>query len=196
MKLKHIKPTIKYKEKAISYVNEFKENNSKIHGGGSITWYIEESSYEMWLKELDRRKSYIPDEKRVPEETYFLVDEDDLIVGMINIRLTLNDRLKEIGGHIGYSIRPTKRGLGYNKINLYLGLKRLQKEGVKEALLDCSKDNLPSSGTMKALGGKLVKEHYDDYYGDVEDYVFDIDSVIEKYKDIYDSQIDWENNES
>ena len=34
---------------------------------------------------------------------------------MINIRLALNDRLKKIGGHIGYSIRPTERGNGYNK---------------------------------------------------------------------------------
>ena len=26
-----------------------------------------------------------------------------------------NDELKDIGGHIGYSIRPTERNKGYNK---------------------------------------------------------------------------------
>ena len=39
---------------------------------------------------------------------------------MINIRLMLNENLKKIGGHIGYSIRPTERQKGYNKVNLYL----------------------------------------------------------------------------
>lgn len=28
---------------------------------------------------------------------------------MINIRLALNERLKKVGGHIGYSIRPTEK---------------------------------------------------------------------------------------
>ena len=45
---------------------------------------------------------------------------------MINIRLALNESLKKYGGNIGYCIRPVERGKGYNKINLYLGLKICQ----------------------------------------------------------------------
>ena len=37
----------------------------------------------------------IPSEERVPAKTYFLIREsDNKIVGMINIRLALNERLK------------------------------------------------------------------------------------------------------
>ena len=36
MKFRHVEPNISYKEKAIDFVEEFKKNNSKIHGGGSI----------------------------------------------------------------------------------------------------------------------------------------------------------------
>ena len=46
----------------------------------------------------------------------FLVREvDNMIIGMVNIRLALNEKLKNRNGNIGYSIRPTQRRKGYNK---------------------------------------------------------------------------------
>ena len=49
-------------------------------------------------------------EEKVPAETYFLVRKsDNKIVGMINIRLQLNEKLKAFGGNIGYSIRPQRQ---------------------------------------------------------------------------------------
>ena len=60
---------------------------------------------------------------------------------MINIRLALNEKLRKTGGNIGYSIRPTERGKGYNKINLYLGLKVCRDHGMEKVLLDADKDN-------------------------------------------------------
>ena len=106
---------------------------------------------------------------------------------MINIRLSLNERLKKYGGHIGYSIRPTERRKGYNKINLYLALEVCKEHGIKEVLLDCDKSNLGSAKTMQALGGKLVKEYFDDEFSNciVQDYIIDVDKALEDYKDIY-----------
>ena len=130
----------------------------------------------------------IPNENRVPGITYFLVREsDNKIVGMINIRLSLNERLKKYGGHIGYSIRPTERRKGYNKVNLYLALEICKEHGIKEVFLDCDKSNLGSAKTMQALGGKLVKEYFDDEFSNniVQDYIIDVDKAIEDYKDIY-----------
>ena len=189
MKFKHVEPSIKYKEKAIDFVEEFKRNNSKIHGGGGIAKFLENSTYEEWLKHVEEQKQVKDDPSRVPDETYFLVDEDDNIVGIINIRLRLNDMLRDLGGHIGYSIRPSERGKGYNKINLYLGLKRLSEVGEKEALLDCEIDNLASSGTMIALGGKLINTKYTEKYGMVNDYIIYVDDSLEKYKDLYEQYI-------
>ena len=189
MKFRHVKPDISYKAKAIDFVEEFKKNNSKIHGGGKIAKYLENSTYEEWLEYLKQQKQKKLDGISVPDETYFLVDEDDNIVGIINIRLGLNDMLRDLGGHIGYSIRPSQRGKGFNKINLYLGLKRLHEIDEKEALLDCEIDNKASSGTMKALGGKLVNTKNTEKYGIVEDYIINIEEALEKYKDIYEPYI-------
>ena len=189
-RLKFVVPSKKWEEEAIDYINEHYEYNSLINGSGSLYRFLDD--YDGWLEKLDSDRKCIPSEERVPTETYFLVREsDDKIVGMINIRLALNKKLKEIGGHIGYGIRPTERRKGYNKINLYLGLLRCKEYGIDEVLLDCDKDNLGSAKTMKALGGRLVKEFYDDkiYNCIVQGYVIDVNEAIDKYNEIYEPMI-------
>lgn len=189
-KLKHVIPSKEYEEKAIDYINEFKEYGSQINGTGSLDRYLD--NYDGWLEHLEEVRNTIPNEEKVPAETFFLVREnDDKIVGMINIRLVLNEHLKEHGGHIGYSIRPTERRKGYNKVNLYLGLLFCQEHGIDEVLLDCDKDNLGSAKTMQALGGVLVREYFEDkeYHCMIQDYTINVNEAINKYRDIYEPMI-------
>jgi len=133
----------------------------------------------------------IPSEERVPARTYFLVREsDNRIVGMINIRTALNQKLSKFGGHIGYGIRPTERRKGYNKINLYLGLKVCDEYGIKKVFMDADLDNPASWKTMEALGGIRVRKYYnEDEKCDVLDYNIDVKSALEKYKDIYEPYV-------
>ena len=119
-------PGIARKEDALAYIREFREYGSQINGAGGLHRFTDD--YEGWLRKLDQDYTRIPDEERLPAKTFFLVRAGDRrIVGMINIRLALNEMQRQYGGHIGYSIRPTERGRGYNKINLYLGLKVLNR---------------------------------------------------------------------
>ncbi len=106
---------------------------------------------------------------------------------MINIRHCLNENLRLVGGHIGYSVRPTERRKGYNKVNLYLGLLRCQELGIDEVLMDCDADNLGSARTMQALGGRLVREWYEPniYKTVLQDYVIDVDESIKTYRKVY-----------
>ncbi len=185
-------PGMERKYEALEYIKEHREYNSNVNGSGSLDRYADNNDYEGWLKKLDEEAVIEPNEERVPRRTFFLVRENDnRIVGMINIRTALNERVKNFGGHIGYGIRPTERGKGYNKINLYLGLKVCQEYGIKEALLDADLDNPASWKTMEALGGVRIKEYYDDQYAHctVVDYVINVDESLEKYKDIYEPQI-------
>lgn len=185
-KLKHVKPSKEYEQEALEYINEFYEYNSDINGTGGLQRYLD--NYDGWLEKLEEDRTRIPNEEKVPAETYFLVRENDnKIVGMINIRLTLNENLKKFGGHIGYSIRPTERKKGYNKVNLYLGLLYCKEHGISEVLMDCDKSNLGSAKTIQALGGKLIREYYDDTYTHctVQDYIINVEEAIEKYSSIY-----------
>lgn len=184
-KLKYEIPSLLRKEEAIEYINEFYEYGSRINGSGKLDEYLDD--YEGWLKYLKWQASVEPNEKYVPALTYFLVREsDNKIVGMLNIRLSLNDKLKNRGGHIGYGIRPTERRKGYNKINLYLGLKECKYHGITEAELWCNRDNVGSSSTMKALGGILSKSIYDEEKNIyIDNYVIDVNKSLEKYKNTY-----------
>lgn len=182
-------PSLYRKTEAIEYINEFIKYNSAIHGVGSLNKYLD--NYESWLEQLKNNRERIEIDKLVPSETFFLIRENDnKIIGMIDIRLALNDFLKKYGGNIGYSIRPTERRKGYNKINLYLALKFCQEKGLKEVLLDCDYDNLGSANTIISLGGILVKEGINEISNTImKDFIINVDESLEKYKEEYEKYI-------
>ena len=175
-------PGISRKEDAIDYIREFLEYGSEINGAGGLHRFLDD--YEGWLKKLDLDYIQVPNEERVPGRTYFLVRESDSrIVGMINIRLALNERLSHYGGHIGYSIRPTERGKGYNNINLYLGLKVCRKYGIEQIFMDADLENPASWKTMEAFGGVRIREYYDDVnaHCTVVDYNIDVNRALDSH---------------
>lgn len=177
-------PGMDRKADAVAYLREFLEYGSEINGVGGLHRYLDD--YEAWLEKLRADSIRIPNEEKVPARTYFLVREGDgRIVGMSNIRLALNDRLRRFGGHIGFSIRPTERGKGYNKINLYLGLKVCAAYGIERVLLDADLDNPASWRTMEALGGTRIRCYFDDQYAHcpVVDYEIDVRRALEAHSE-------------
>ena len=172
--MRFVFPDMTYKEKAIDYINEFYEYGSNINGTGGLDWFLQNSTYEEWLKNVLRELDLanIP-EGKVPAITYFFVDEEtDRIIGMTNIRLSLNDFLRSEGGHIGYSIRPTERRKHYATMQLQAALDVCKRIGIKEVLISCDRENLASSGVIKKCGGVLHHEiHSEKYNEDLEMYV-------------------------
>ncbi len=102
--------------------------------------------------------------------------------------------MKLFGGNIGYSIRPTERRKGYNKINLYLGLIEAKKLGLDRVMLDCDVNNIASDKTMQALGGVLEKTEIDPSDGILTNvYWFNVDECLEKYREQYIDKIKLKN---
>lgn len=166
--MKLVFPSLCYKEKAVQFINEFYEYDSEINGSGGLDRYLKESTYEEWLKKVlaDIDIANIP-QSRVPALTYFYIRvEDEKIVGMINIRLSLNEFLKREGGHIGYCIRPTERQKHYATDMLNDALKVCDTLGMKEVILTCDKSNIASAGVIKNCNGELVAEVYSDTFKD------------------------------
>ena len=187
------KPSIERKDEIIEYINEFVEYNSDINGTGSLDKILEGYTFE---QALDRclnmeNKEYAEKNGRCQGKTFLLVRENDnRIVGTINIRWNLNEEMLRFGGHIGYGIRPTERRKGYNKINLYLGMIEAKKIGLENVMLDCDVNNLGSDRTLKALGGKLERTEIDPSDGILTNvYWFNVDDTINNYKDIYSPNI-------
>lgn len=183
------KPSLERKEEIFEYINEFVEYNSDINGTGGLDKIIEGCTFEQALARClsMEDEDYAKKINRCQSKTFLLIRENDnRIVGTINVRWNLTAAMKQFGGNIGYGIRPTERRKGYNKINLYLGMQEAQKLGLDRVMLDCDVNNLGSDRTLKALGGVLERTEVDPADGILTNvYWFDVDNCLEKYKDIY-----------
>lgn len=93
----------------------------------------------------------------VASSTYWLVDGPELI-GVSNLRHTLNERIKECGGHIGLGIRPSHRGRGLGTRLLSLTLDRAREIGIGEVHIHCHKSNEASGRMIVRNGGVLHSE--------------------------------------
>ena len=175
-KMKFVFPNEKYEHKAVAYVQEFIEDGSDTNGAGGLNRYLKESTYADWLAKIrnDMDLANIP-EGKAPALTYFYVREStdvnigsDEIIGMINIRLALTtDFLREQGGHIGYSIRPTQRRKGYATRMLREALAFCRAIGLRDFVITCNKSNPASAGVIKNCGGVLEAEFYSAFFEEV-----------------------------
>jgi len=106
---------------------------------------------------------------RVPQSTYWLVNDRGRVVGIVRVRHRLNARLQQYGGHIGYYVRPSARGHGYGKLALRLALEKLRQRGVRRALLTVNPSNTHSSRVVLANGGVRDGQGTDSVSGEVVD---------------------------
>lgn len=167
--MKLVFPGLSHKEKAIGFIQEFYDHQSEINGSGALDRYLRDSTYEEWIKKIQADMdiaNILPG--RVPALTYFFVrEEDDQIVGVINLRLALTDYLRVEGGHIGYGIRPTQRRKHYATQMLKAALEVYDRLGVKEVILTCDKSNVASAKVIRNCGGALEAEFYSEVYHEV-----------------------------
>ncbi len=90
----------------------------------------------------------------VHSEYLWLVDGGTYL-GRASIRHTLNERLRESGGHIGYEVRPGARRQGHATRILAGSLRRARELGIESALVTCDADNTGSRRTIEKNGGVL-----------------------------------------
>lgn len=90
----------------------------------------------------------------VPDSTFWLVNEKNRVLGAVNIRHALTERLLNSGGHIGYGIRPSERRKGYATQILSLALEKTRELGIEKVLVVCDAANIASKRTILKNGGK------------------------------------------
>jgi predicted acetyltransferase len=91
----------------------------------------------------------------VPASTYWLICQNR-IVGTCNLRHKLNDFLREFGGHVGFSVRPSERKKGFGTLMLGLLLEKAQELGILRVLVTCDDNNIASARVIEKNDGKFV----------------------------------------
>lgn len=94
--------------------------------------------------------------ERVPQTTFWLLDEPDFI-GAIMIRHHLTPELEKMSGNIGYAIRPSRRRQGYGSKMLALALPFCREQlKLERVLLSCDDQNVASWKVIEANNGQLI----------------------------------------
>jgi predicted acetyltransferase len=156
MSITLIRPTLEWKEKALDYREEHFAHGEMIINGSELL--DKTDSYEDWLKSVtDNTSPETVSPNWVVTDTFFAVDEEGKIVGIIDLRHTLNDFLKDFGNS-GYSVRPTERKKGY-ATEMLRQLKDVARQaGMKELHMATFQDNIASVKTIVKNGGVPERE--------------------------------------
>lgn len=169
-----IRPNKESENKAIDFKQEFFAHNETVINGSELLDQTDD--YDEWLTAVTANtdpKTVNPD--WVVTDTFFALDENERIVGIIDLRHTLNDFLKDFG-NCGYSVRPTERRKGYATEMLHQILITAKEAGLSDLHLSVEKTNVPSIKTIIKNGG--VYERSFEYEGELADiYRFDIDQL-------------------
>ena len=160
MKIKLIRPTADMKQQIMDYRAEFVANGETVHGSALLGEY---ETFEEWYADVVKNSSEeTVADGWVPSTTLLGVDEDNNIIGMIDIRHRLNDYLLAYAGHIGYSVRKSERRKGYATQMLAQALDVAKQLGIEKVLVTCEKANIASAATIRKCGGILENEVYED----------------------------------
>lgn len=148
-----VKPDISLREKFISMVNDYNDNNENIFNND---YFNTDFDYEGYIKDLDDLSNGVGlPEGYVPSTEWWLINSINDILGTVRLRHKLGERNFQEGGHIGYDISPRYRKKGYGKIILELVLNKAKELGLEKVLITCDFDNIGSRRIIEHNGGKL-----------------------------------------
>jgi predicted acetyltransferase len=168
MRVKLVKPSMEYKESFLEAEREYTEEGKPRHSGPSmVRQELEENFGKFIEKTVNQEKGIDLPAGYVPASSLWLIDNNKFI-GTASIRHTLNENLLKIGGHIGYSIRPSKRKMGYGTKILELALPEARKLGIKKVLVTCDDDNIASAKIIEKNGGVLENKIEGEYDGEIK----------------------------
>lgn len=113
------------------------------------------ASFENMVDELNKTEV---EEGWVPSTTLFYF-KDKQIVGAVNIRHKLNQRLTNIGGHVGYGVAKSYRGQGIATFMLKEAKHILKELKVDKILMTCNPKNEASKAVITSCGGYPIESY-------------------------------------
>lgn len=130
---------------------------------GAEAKVVDDAAFAAMLVDIAAARTRAVTPTRVPSTTLWLVEPAaDAFIGRISIRHVLSASLRVLGGHIGYDVRPSRRGQGHAVTMLRLALPHARALGVDPAMLTCDAANVPSWRTIERCGGTRTEEFVHD----------------------------------
>lgn len=150
--LRLVKPSLEFEAEYTAMVREFLQTEEP--------WF---NNFELALADFPAFVQELQDETQginlppgvVPQQTYWLANEQQTLLGEIRLRPHLTPPFEQHNGHIGYNTRPSQRGKGYATCMLALALNEARQCGLSRVMLTIDGDNPASVRVIEKNGGWL-----------------------------------------
>ncbi|HEU0000488.1 MAG TPA: GNAT family N-acetyltransferase [Ktedonobacteraceae bacterium] len=150
--LRLVKPSLEVEAEYTAMVREFLSTGE--------SWF---NNFELALADFPAFVQELQDEAQgiglppdvVPQQTYWLANEAQILLGEIRLRPHLMPPFEQHNGHIGYNIRPSQRNKGYATCQLALVLDEARQLGLRRVMLTIDGDNPASVRVIEKNGGWL-----------------------------------------
>lgn len=157
--MKLVFPCSKYEKDYYDLVESAKRNDDISEMGNA---YREGESFCDMIRRLQDRKNGIHlVGMDVPATLYFIVNDDDHLVGTIDLRHQLRNNYLTRLGNVAYYIKKEERGKGYATRALSLALEKYRSMEVYKILVTCLKDNIASRKVIENNNG-IFECEFDD----------------------------------
>ncbi len=160
-----VKPDASHVEEIKSYRKEMLLAGSSMDGTGVLRRMENPQDWLNYNKLQENPETVSPN--KVPATQFVLADpETKRIYGMLQVRHSLNEYLRNYAGNIGYSVRPTERRKGYATKMLKHALRFCREElGLERVLVSCLVENEASRRTILSCGGVFEEKVYEHIEG-------------------------------
>ncbi|MBP1044206.1 GNAT family N-acetyltransferase [Vagococcus sp. BWB3-3] len=154
-----VEPTTHHQKAITAFKEAFPAGQKEIQGSSEL---VAAGDIGKWLDQIVKNKQWETiQDGWVPGIQYLAINQQAIVVGMLSLRLSLNDYLFNYGGHIGYSVRPDQRNKGYASEMLKLALTEAKGLGLANVLVTCADDNHASAKVIENNHGRLADKRVD-----------------------------------
>ncbi len=154
--LRLVRPTAAWADAILAYRQEFFDHGEERVNGSCNLHRCPDLA--PWLEVVRAIEAERLSPDSIHATTFLSVDDDNQIVGTIQLRHSLTPDLELHAGHIGYAIRPSRRGQGWGRTQLLLVPGEAHALSLPRVLITCDRGNTPSARTAMACGGVLADE--------------------------------------
>ena len=159
-----VKPSLAFQASYVAMVREFLETDEE--------WF---NNFPLALEDFPAFVRELEDEAQgidlppgvVPQQTFWLVNKEQNVLGEIRLRPVLTPPFEQHNGHIGYNIRPSQRGKGYATCQLALVLDEARSQGLTRVMLTIDRDNPVSVRVIEKNGGKMEWQRIEQESGEM-----------------------------
>ena len=155
-----VRPDLYFADQIISYRQEYIDIGLRAAGAEGLMRHEDPKKWIGHIRMMeDQRNLLLP--MKASFQYVYVDHRDDEIVGTICLRPDMSDSpfLAEYGGHIGYSVRPSRwrQGIGKKMLHDFLPVAR-DVYGMEKVLITCNESNAGSRGVILANGGVLERK--------------------------------------